>query len=103
MTTTTDRDCAENRPDLFNCGNGMCLPVSSRCNSVTECPNGYDEYNCEGITTAPAPRSRPVRVFSVVSLFARPTLSLLFFVSFLLKPITIKDYVFVACLIDLTS
>lgn len=53
-TTTprpTDRDCSDNRPDLFNCGNGLCLPVSVRCNMVTECPNGADEYLCEGILT----------------------------------------------------
>ena len=30
----------------FNCANGQCVPVASRCNNIRECSDGSDELNC---------------------------------------------------------
>ncbi|VDH95309.1 corin [Mytilus galloprovincialis] len=41
--TTPSTGCAS---DQFTCNNGICIPLSSRCDTFSDCINGEDELNC---------------------------------------------------------
>ncbi|XP_052085340.1 uncharacterized protein LOC127722981 isoform X2 [Mytilus californianus] len=41
--TTPSTGCAS---DEFTCNNGICIPISSRCDTFSDCISGEDELNC---------------------------------------------------------
>ncbi|XP_071144475.1 uncharacterized protein [Mytilus edulis] len=41
--TTPSTGCASNQ---FTCNNGICIPLSSHCDTFSDCINGEDELNC---------------------------------------------------------
>jgi hypothetical protein len=33
----------------FGCSDGMCIPMSHRCNGISDCKDNFDETNCNMI------------------------------------------------------
>ena len=41
---TNSVECTFNPPkDLFYCGDGVCIEIGEKCDSLLNCPNGQDE------------------------------------------------------------
>ncbi|XP_030027559.2 uncharacterized protein LOC115445432 isoform X2 [Manduca sexta] len=43
--TTLEDECNSTNTS-FRCANGLCLPLTSRCNRLLDCPGGEDERSC---------------------------------------------------------
>lgn len=35
-----------NNSTSFSCASGACIPLTSRCNKLLDCPGGDDEHGC---------------------------------------------------------